>query len=78
MFLLYFQDRAQVGDRRTFAVSAGDVDDRRQLPFGMIEPIQQAMHALEGQVDALGMQLRQPRDHFVERRWRFGGRRVHA
>jgi hypothetical protein len=34
----------------------------------MIELRQQALHALEPEVDALRMQRGQPRDQFVERR----------
>ena len=37
-----------------------------------------AMHPLEAEIDALGMQRGQPRDQFAERRLRFGRRRVHA
>ena len=36
-----FEDRAQIGDRRTLAVGAGDMDHRRQFALGMIEPLQQ-------------------------------------
>jgi hypothetical protein len=43
----------------------------------MIEPRQQALHAIEAEVDLPGMQGRQPRDQSIERLW-FGGRCVHA
>src|SRR6266403_4509837 len=72
-----FQNRPQVSNRRALAVGAGDVNDRRQLALGMPEPRQQPMHPLEIEIDAFGMQGRQPRDQFAERRW-FCRRRVHA
>ena len=36
------QHCARKGDGRAFAVGAGDMDDRRQLALGMIEPLEQA------------------------------------
>ena len=72
-----FERRAQIGDRRAFAVGARDMDHRRQLGFRMIEPRQQAVHAIEAEIDALRMQGRQPRDQFTERPG-IGGRQVHA
>ena len=51
-----FQDRAQEGDGRALAVRAGDMDHRRQFALGMLERGEQALHAIERQVDALGMQ----------------------
>ena len=42
------QQRAQISHRRALAVGAGDMDHRRQLAFGMAEPFQQALDALEG------------------------------
>src|SRR5215218_7288770 len=54
------------------------MDHRRQLAFGMSEPRQQRVHAIEAEIDALGMERRQPRDQFVERRLRSGGGCVHA
>ena len=71
------EDRAQVRDGRTLAVGARDMDHRRQRGFRMIEPRQQAVHAIEAEIDALRMQGRQPRDQFTERLG-FGGRQVHA
>ena len=62
-----FQDRAQISDRRALAVGAGDVDHRRQLALGMIEPLQQPVHPIQAEIDALRMQRRQPRDQFFER-----------
>ena len=73
-----FQDRPQIGDGRALAVGAGDMNHRRQLALGMIQPLQQPMHPLEIEIDAFGMQGGQPRDQFTERLRRFGGRRVHA
>ena len=62
------QNRAQIGDGRTLAVGAGDMDHRRQPAFGMAEPLQQPVHPLQIEIDALGMQRRQPRDQVAERR----------
>src|ERR1700730_2010976 len=73
-----FQNRAQIRDRRTLAIGAGDVNDRRQLAFGMFEPLQQPQHPLQAQIDTPGMQRGQPRDQFVERRRLLGRGRVHA
>ena len=73
-----FQDRAQIGDRRTLAIGAGDMNHRRQPAFGMIEPLQQPMHPLQTEIDPLRMQRGQPRDQFAERQRRVGRRRVHA
>ena len=70
-----FQDRAHEGDGRAFAVGAGDMDQRRQLLFGMIERGKQALDAVERQVDALGMQRQEPRQDGVDRP-RAGTRRL--
>ncbi len=71
------EDRAQVRDRRSLAVGAGDVDDRRQLAFGMIEPSQDARHPVEREIDLFRMQLRHPCDDVAER-WLRGRARAHA
>ena len=63
-----FQNRPQIGHRRALAVGAGDVNDRRQPAFGVIEPLQQPMHPLEVEIDARRMQCGQPRYQFAERR----------
>ena len=73
-----FQNRPQIRDRRTLAIGAGDVNHRRQLAFGMFEPLQQKLHPLQTQIDAIGMQRRQPRDQFAERLIAFGRWCVHA
>ena len=73
-----FQNRAQIGDRRTLAIGAGNMNHRRQLAFGMIEPLQQPMHPLQAEIDTAGVQRGQPRDQFAERRIRSGRWRVHA
>ena len=51
-----FEDRAHEGDGGSFAVRAGDMNDRRQTPLRMIERSQNALHAVEPEVDPLGMQ----------------------
>src|SRR6201999_1699830 len=73
-----FQDCAQIRDRRSLAVGAGDMDHRRDLFLGVTEPLQYPMHAIEAEIDALRMQGTKPRDHIAERIQRRGGRRVHA
>ena len=72
-----FENRACKCDGRTFAVGAGDVDDRRQMPFRMAERRQQALDAIERQVDALGMQRQQTRMDGANR-GSARTRRVHA
>jgi len=71
------QNRPQVSDRRALGVGSGDVNNRRQLAFGVPEPLQQPMHPFKIEIDAFGMQGGQPRDQFAERRWFCRGR-VHA
>ncbi len=72
------QNRAQVCDRRTLAIGAGDMNDRRQLALGMVEPLQQPLHPLQTKIDTPGVQRGQPRHHFAKwRRWPGRGR-VHA
>src|SRR4051794_38934528 len=73
-----FQDRAQIGDGRSLAVGAGDVDHARQLAFGMTQPLQQPMYPLQVQIDGFRMQRRQPRDQVAKRRHWSGRGRVHA
>ena len=51
-----FEDGARKCDGRALAVGAGDVDRRRQPPLRMIERGEDARHAIEAEVDALGMQ----------------------
>src|ERR1700686_4726662 len=72
-----FQDRAHEGDGRALAVGTGDMDQRRQFLFRMIERGKQVLDAVERQVDALGMQRQQSRQDGVDRR-RAGPRRTHA
>ena len=62
------QDRAQEGDGGALAVGTGDVDHRRQLALRMIERGEQTLHAIERQIDALGVQRVKPRDDRVNRR----------
>ena len=73
-----FEDRAHECDGRALAVGAGDMDHRRQLPLRMIERGQKPRHALEREIDALGMQRQQPRQHGVERRGMPAIRCAHA
>src|SRR4029077_6563805 len=73
-----FENRAQISDSRSLAVGAGDVDDRRDLSFRMIELLQQPMHPIEAEIDPARMQGRQPRDQIVDHGLRSGGGGVHA
>ena len=73
-----FQDRAHERDGGAFAVGAGDMDERRQTPFGMTERREEALDALERQIDALGMQRQQPRVDGVDADVSAGTRRGHA
>ena len=60
------QHGAHEGDGRSLAVGAGDMDHRRQPALGMAERIEDAPHAAERQVDALGMQREQARQDRVD------------
>jgi len=72
-----FEHGAHEGDGRALAVGAGNVNDRRQPPFRMIERGEQTLDPAKRQIDALGMQRQQPRQHGVERR-RVGVERAHV
>ena len=50
-----FQDCTQKSSGRTLAIGAGDVDHWRQAALGMTEPIQNAPHAVEREIDPFGM-----------------------
>ena len=68
-----FEDRAHERDGRSLAVGAGDMDHRRHLAFGMIEARENAMHAIEREIDELGMQPRHTcQDIAVGRRFAAG------
>ena len=73
-----FQDRAQIRDGRTLAIGAGDMDHRRQFAFGMAEPLQQPVHAVEAEVDPARMQRGQPRDQVAQWLMQWSRRHVHA
>ena len=62
------QDGPHEGDGRALAVGAGDMDDRRQALLRIAERGEQALDALQRQVDPLGMQLEQARQQRVTRR----------
>ncbi len=53
------------------------MNDRRQVPLRMIERVEDARHALEPEIDALGMQRQKPRQHGIDRR-RIGRRIAHV
>ena len=73
-----FQNRAQIGDRRSLAVGARDMDHRRQLAFGMTKRFQEPMHSLQAEIDGFRMQCGQPHHHVTKLRRRHGRRPVHA
>src|SRR5262249_54278069 len=58
----------QEGDHRAFAIRAADMDHRREVPLGMIEAFENPPHAIERQVDLLGMKLEQSRENGIDRR----------
>src|SRR5215212_2916395 len=73
-----FDDRAQIGDGRAFAVGAGNVNDGGKLVLGVAEPLQQPVGPFETELDLFGMKHREPRDQFVQRRRRCCRRWTHA
>src|SRR5690348_14991609 len=62
------ETEAQIGERRSLAVGAGDMDYRRQPLFGMAQSIQNALHTHEIKIDNLRMQGEQPRQYGVTHR----------
>ncbi len=72
-----FEDGADEGDGRALAVGPGHMDHRRQMPLRMAERRQQALDAIERQIDAFGMQRQQARLDGADRR-SAGTRCVHA
>jgi hypothetical protein len=59
------KNRTQEGDRRAFAICAGNMNDRWQFFFGMIKRRKETLQAIKRQVDALGVQRCQTRDDGV-------------
>ena len=60
------KNRTQEGDRRAFAICAGNMNDRWQFFFGMIKRRKETLQAIKRQVDALGVQRCQTRDDGVK------------
>ena len=56
-----------------FAIGARDMDGPRQALFGMAERGKKAVHAVQGQIDDLGMQGHHPFKHGVRARAHFAG-----
>jgi len=42
------------------------MDDRRQALLRVAQRLENTPHALEGEIDALGMQLQEPRDDGID------------
>ena len=72
------QDRAQISDRGALAIGARDMDHRRQLSLGTTELCEQALDTIEGEIDFLRMQRRQPCDQIAELRLRCFSSSIHA
>ncbi|MDT9091551.1 hypothetical protein RSW97_26580, partial [Escherichia coli] len=56
-----FQDRTQKCNGRTLAVGAGNMNHRRQAALRMAKPAKKAPHAVEREIDPLGMEREQAR-----------------
>ena len=63
-----FEHGPKMGDDRTLAVGAGDMQRRRHPPFGIPQRRQQALDPSKREVDLLGMKGRQTADDIVTRR----------
>ena len=50
-----FQHRPHERDQRSLGVGPGDMNDRRQLPFGMAQTRKQGFNPTQSQIDNLGM-----------------------
>src|ERR1041385_4064859 len=61
-----FQDGAQKGDCRSLAICAADVNYRRKLPLGMVQRAKQPLHAIERQIDTLGVKPHYPRHDGID------------
>jgi len=61
-----FQNSSQKGDCRSLAICAGNVNDRRQLTLRMAERAKKALHAIERQIDTLGVQPHYPRHNGID------------
>ena len=73
------QNGAEKRHGRSLAVGPGNMNDRRDTSFGMIETLKNAPHPVEREIDPLGMKRSKTRQNVVVGRRRFlGRRRCHA
>ena len=52
-----FEKGAQIGDGRALGIGAGHVDGRRQPVLRIAQLLQERQHAIEAEIDQLGMEL---------------------
>src|SRR5579883_1643575 len=62
---LRLQHGAAKGAGRPLAIGAGDMDHRRQFQMRVAQIAQKAQHPVQRQVDLLGMQRQQARQHRI-------------
>src|SRR5579872_4016518 len=55
-----FQHRTQKRTDGALAVGSGNMNHRRNAPFGVTEPFQQALDAIQYEIDAFGMKRQKP------------------
>jgi len=69
-----FGDGPGEGKKGAFAVGAGNMQNRGELLFGVVEGGKQALNTPKRKVDRLRMQLLQPLEQSVARRALWAGR----
>ena len=60
-----FQHGAEEGLRGAFAIGARDMNHRRQFLFRVIQPLQDALHAIQAEINDLRMQREKPRQNGI-------------
>jgi hypothetical protein len=64
-----FERRSHKGDGGAFAVGASYMDGRRNSPLRIIKRCQEALDAIEGEIDPFRMQRQKPRQHGIHGHW---------
>jgi hypothetical protein len=63
-----FDDCTQIGERRSLPVGAGDMNDGSEARLRIPKPLQDSPHAIELEIDDLGMKRKQALQDGIARR----------